>query len=236
MENSQSLNDELVGKRFKSNSSNNFTVIGISKERQNRMKMYDIEFDEINGVSYRMSARKETILKGGPVNRFFPSVYGIGYMGLSSSKENRTAYDRWHNMISRCYNEKSHRFSSYGAIGVTVCDRWLNFSNYLEDFTKIDGYDKDNLNNLEIDKDTKVRGNKVYSLETCRFITKEENTKEQNERNNQPWFIAESPDGDVYESNNQHEFAEEHSIKNKGISSVLRGTQKTHRGWKFKYK
>lgn len=198
--------------------------------------MYNIEFDEVNGVKYKMKARKESILKGRPINRFFPTLHGVGYLGERRTTENQTAYDRWSNMIDRCYNTTSHRYNSYGKVGVTVCERWLCFSNYLEDFVKLEGYDEDILHLLEIDKDTKIKGNKIYSPDTCMFITKKENTKEQNERNNQRVFIAESPDGNFYEANNQHEFAVEHSMKNKGINNVLCGRQKTHKGWKFKYK
>lgn len=37
-------------------------------------------------------------------------------------------------MKQRCYNPNNDRFQSYGARGITVCERWLNsFTNFLAD-------------------------------------------------------------------------------------------------------
>ena len=228
--------NEIIGKRFKSSPSNDFTVIFISSEKSGRMKLFEVEFDEINGYKYKTLARKEDILKGRVKNPYYPSVYDVGYLGNSTVIGNKTQYDRWKNMISRCYNPKCEKYNTYGAVGVKVSDRWKCFEYYLEDFEKIDGYDKDNLSNLQIDKDTKVKGNKLYSLETCVFISVEENSKEMTLRNTQKDFIAISPTGEQFESNHQREFAKEHGLHFTLINDVLNGKQKTHRGWKFYYK
>ena len=42
-------------------------------------------------------------------------------------------YTAWRNMIERCRNPNSQNFHRYGGRGVLVCDRWLNFSNFLAD-------------------------------------------------------------------------------------------------------
>ena len=39
----------------------------------------------------------------------------------------------WDSMIQRCRNPKRKDYSRYGAIGITVCDRWSSFSAFLED-------------------------------------------------------------------------------------------------------
>lgn len=36
-------------------------------------------------------------------------------------------------MLARCHNCKSNRFYRYGGRGITVCERWNKFSNFLED-------------------------------------------------------------------------------------------------------
>lgn len=41
---------------------------------------------------------------------------------------------RYHGMINRCYDPENASYKSYGAKGVTVCERWLeSFDNFYED-------------------------------------------------------------------------------------------------------
>jgi len=42
-------------------------------------------------------------------------------------------YQSWRGMVSRCTQPGDYSFKSYGAKGVTVCDRWRTFTNFLED-------------------------------------------------------------------------------------------------------
>ncbi len=42
-------------------------------------------------------------------------------------------YSTWASMIQRCTNENKKEFHRYGARGITVCDRWLTFANFLAD-------------------------------------------------------------------------------------------------------
>ena len=45
---------------------------------------------------------------------------------------NPTQYS-WHCMMRRCYEPGHNRFYSYGAKGVTVCERWHQYANFLAD-------------------------------------------------------------------------------------------------------
>ena len=94
----------------------------------------------------------------------------------SESEWNKLVYQKWADMLRRCYNEefqKSH--SSY--IGCSVCDRWLILSNFIEDVPKITGYDEERFLNgeLEIDKDKKKDENKHYIMEYCTWLSRPEN-------------------------------------------------------------
>lgn len=42
-------------------------------------------------------------------------------------------YKSWAGMHERCYNPKKENYKYYGALGVTVCERWFNFENFLKD-------------------------------------------------------------------------------------------------------
>ncbi len=44
-----------------------------------------------------------------------------------------TEHKTWMAMIQRCTNPNNNRWRHYGARGISVCDRWLKFENFLAD-------------------------------------------------------------------------------------------------------
>lgn len=86
-------------------------------------------------------------------------------------RETRT-YRTWTQMLSRCRNSNHKDYKGYGARGISVCDRWLEFGNFLADMgerpeeTTIDR------------KDT--NGN--YCLSNCRWATQKQ--QHRNKRSN----------------------------------------------------
>lgn len=100
-----------------------------------------------------------------------PVMCGIGYRGSENVDCKSESYLKWHDMLCRCYNEKFHlRQPQY--MGCTVCEEWLNYSNF-----KV-WYDKNKIRGMELDldKDILFKGNKVYSPETCCFVPHTINT------------------------------------------------------------
>ncbi|WKM80484.1 hypothetical protein [Salmonella phage SW16-7] len=93
------------------------------------------------------------------------ALYGVGVndskTALSSLQNGLTAYDRWSQMLRRCYGDPGE-YPTYS--GCVVCDDWLLFSNYYSWFSKnyIPGF--------QVDKDLLIVGNKVYSPDTCLFV------------------------------------------------------------------
>lgn len=78
-------------------------------------------------------------------------------------------YRVWHGMLERCYSEKLHvRRPTY--IGCAVCEDWLTFSNFKKWMEVQDWQGK------QLDKDLLVTGNKIYSPETCVFVSHLVNT------------------------------------------------------------
>lgn len=107
-------------------------------------------------------------------NLYNPSVFSIGYLGVGSYKtklegKNTKVYTTWKNMFDRCYNKKTLNINTT-YVGCSVDKRWHNFQVFAEWFEEnyIEGW--------ELDKDILVKGNKVYSPETCCFIPKEVNS------------------------------------------------------------
>jgi len=82
-------------------------------------------------------------------------------------RKNGSEYTTWQGMKSRCYNPKQISYKNYGAKGITVCDRWLEygkgFLNFIEDIGKKPSPE------YTLDR---IDGTKGYSKENCRWETR----------------------------------------------------------------
>ena len=106
-----------------------------------------------------------------------PSVYGVGTHGegVFRKRTHKLLYRKWSDMLMRCYSEKYlTKYPTYG--GCSVCEEWLNFQVFAvwAQENCVEGY--------ELDKDIKVKGNKIYSPETCLFVSKQDNMNQVNFR------------------------------------------------------
>lgn len=53
---------------------------------------------------------------------------------MKTDAQGRTlTYNSWRSMKERCLNKNHKSFKYWGGKGVTVCERWLEYSNFLED-------------------------------------------------------------------------------------------------------
>jgi len=74
-------------------------------------------------------------------------------------------YLAWRNMLQRCYSSKlQERQPTYK--GCSVSEEWLTFSNFKR------WMECQDWEGMQLDKDILFEGNKVYSAETCVFVTK----------------------------------------------------------------
>ena len=73
-------------------------------------------------------------------------------------------YKTWKNMIGRCFSEK-HKTHRPTYKDVTCCEEWLLFSNFKRWMEQQDWEGK------HLDKDIIFPDNKVYSPETCAFVS-----------------------------------------------------------------
>lgn len=97
-------------------------------------------------------------------------------------KYNSPTYLTWKSMIARCTNETHKSFKNYGGRGITVCERWLLFENFLCDMgSRPEGKTLD-----------RIDSNKGYFKENCQWQTMRE--QQRNRRNNR---IIKTPDGEM---------------------------------------
>ena len=89
--------------------------------------------------------------------------------GLSGTPE----YHAWVDMKQRCLNPNAKNYSYYGGRGITVCDRWLNFKNFLADM----GSRPTAKHSLD-----RIDNNADYSPNNCKWSTKAE--QQNNQRTN----------------------------------------------------
>lgn len=52
---------------------------------------------------------------------------------LSNDLKRHPVYNTWQALLRRCRNPNSSHFSDYGERGISVCERWLTFSNFVAD-------------------------------------------------------------------------------------------------------
>ena len=53
--------------------------------------------------------------------------------GCAPRRNQTSTYRCWGGIIKRCTNPRDKRFEHYGGRGITVCDRWRDFRNFLAD-------------------------------------------------------------------------------------------------------
>lgn len=180
---------------------------------------------EFTNTGYKTKTTAGNIKSGKVKDKLCPSVFGVGFVGdgehapYIKSKVTKQ-YNTWVSMLERCYSSKLHeRHPTY--TGCTACEEWHNFQNFAEWF------DANYIDSFELDKDIKVKGNKIYSPDTCVFVSAAENSIEAHAKRYK--FI--DPNGKKVDIYNLARFCRENNLTQPTMSSVNKGKIKNHKGW-----
>jgi hypothetical protein len=93
--------------------------------------------------------------------------------GMSKSR----TYAIWLGMKARCLDQKNEAFHNYGGRGIQVCERWLDFSNFLADMGEAPA-------GLSIER---KENDKHYEKDNCKWATPTEQAN--NRRSNRVFAV-----------------------------------------------
>ena len=131
----------------------------------------DVEFQD--EYHYVKNTTYTNFKRGNVKNPYDKDLFGIGYLGVGKYKCKRDnednlseVYETWMGMLRRCYFDDT-KFPAYYDRCI-VCDEWHNFQNFAQWYDN-NYYEIEN-EKMCLDKDILIKGNKIYSPDTCVFV------------------------------------------------------------------
>ena len=157
---------DCVGKTFTSSKCGDFVVI--------EYKDYDNVVVKFTATGSIVTTQLYHVKDGSIKDRMFPSICGVGIVGekypLENGKQSKE-YTVWVGMLDRCYSTTNDTRKTYEGCEVTSSFRYFPF--FKEWCHNQVGFGE---KGFALDKDILVKGNKVYSPETCCFVPREINS------------------------------------------------------------
>ena len=126
-------------------------------------------------TGFEKNARYDHILSGSVRDGRKPTVLGVGYTDgeVTRTPEGRPlAYKHWSGMLTRAYSDK-YKTMKPSYVNCTTSESFKSYSRFKGWCEQQIGFGN---NGWCLDKDILVKGNKVYSENTCCFVPHEVNT------------------------------------------------------------
>ena len=156
--------------------------VGEVYENNVGLKFVVIEYNGCNDVkvkfvdsSYTTFSTTCSIRSGSVKDKMSPSVYGVGVVGVNSISTNQKPHQEyvfWNSMLQRCY-DLSYKLKRPTYIGCTSSNNFKYYPYFKDWCNKQVGFGN---KGWCLDKDILVKGNKLYSEDTCCFVPREINS------------------------------------------------------------
>lgn len=114
-------------------------------------------------------------------------IYGVGFSNgkypITIDGRKTKEYETWHGILKRCY-EQAYQKREPTYVGCTVCEAWYCYDTFYKWVITQENYEKWKEGGRKwcIDKDISVKGNKIYSPDTCFLVPKNVNSLFTNRR------------------------------------------------------
>lgn len=152
--------------------------IGEIRHNSYGSKMTVVDYKDTKNVHIKFDNGYNTVVvwsnfdKGNIKSPYCKSLNGVGYVGEGEYTYDDKWYDYWRSMIERVTSNNNGNLRTY--IEATLCEDWYNYQNFAK-WAEENYYQVQDLK-MELDKDILVKGNKLYSPETCVFVPHNINT------------------------------------------------------------
>ena len=215
------------GEILESKNYGKYKILGKTK----KISKYLIEFLD-TGFQTLVPANR---FKDGLVKDLYkPTKELKGYNGRGPHKESENGKDTkeyilWISILKRCSILKEQYKNP------KISEEWLCFQNFAEDIKKLENYKSwKNSTNYHLDKDILSKKERLYSKDTCLFVTQQENQDEKNLRIYGGNFLATRiEDGYEEKFSLKGKFAEKYNLSAPKIGLCLAGKRKKHKNWRF---